>query len=108
MRGRPPRNSSSALQLLTAMLVSMSLFACSTRTEHAVTVLAPPASLMEQVDEPDDAGQVLELLRKKRYGDAATAYTCYVLNVRDAFQIVNGKMRALRDWSAAVVESSDE
>lgn len=73
-----------------------------------MTVLTPPASLMEQVDEPDDAGQVLELLRKKKYGDAATAYTRYVLDVRDAFQIINGKMKALREWCIAVTETSDE
>lgn len=73
-----------------------------------MTVLAPPVSLLEQVNEPEDAGKVLELLRKRQYDEAATAYTRYVLDVRDTFQIVNGKMRALREWRTAVTESSND
>lgn len=58
----------------------------------------PPMALLERCIEPDEPVEVLVLLRKGRVDDAAAAYAKYVLDVRDAFQVCNGRLSSLRGW----------
>lgn len=87
-----------------AMSVMINLCGCSKPTSPAVMVIQPPAVLMEACPEPGESGEVLELLRVGNTEDAAVAYVRYVLDVRDAFQLCNGQLSAIRDYSASMAE----
>ena len=53
---------------------------------------------MEPCIEPEPSGDIIALLRKGKVDDAATEYVRYVLEVRDSFQLCNGRLAALREW----------
>lgn len=53
---------------------------------------------MEPCNEPEEPGEVLALMRQGKVDDAATAYVRYVFEVRDSFQLCNGRLAALRNW----------
>lgn len=55
-------------------------------------------ALLEPCIEPVEPSEVLVLLRQGKVDDAATAYARYVLDVRDAFQVCNGRFSSLREW----------
>lgn len=58
----------------------------------------PPQALLEPYVEPDAPVRFLPFLREGRVDDAATEYARYVLEVRDSFQLCNGRLEALRQW----------
>lgn len=47
---------------------------------------------------------MLALLQAGNSEDAAVAYVRYVLDVRDAFQLCNGQLSAIRDYSSSMAE----
>lgn len=61
-------------------------------------LLTPPPLLLEPCNEPVEHPEVLRLLREGNRDDAAAHYVQYVLGVRDAFQLCNGRLDALRQW----------
>lgn len=52
--------------------------------------------------EPDAPEDALALFSQGKYEQAAEAHVRYVLDVRDAFQICNGKLAALRKYYESV------
>lgn len=94
--------------VLLVMSGSTILCACSKPTSPDVVVLTPPMALLAPCQEPEGAPEVLELLRKKRIDDAATAYVRYVLDVRDAFQICNGQLAAAREYCETMRSQAEE
>lgn len=48
--------------------------------------------------EPEAANRVLQLLKENKSDDAAVEYVRYVLDVRDSFQLCNGRLKAARDY----------
>lgn len=53
---------------------------------------------MEPCIEPLPPNDIIGFMRKGRVDDAATEYARYVLDVRDAFQLCNGRLALLREW----------
>lgn len=68
-------------------------------------MVAPPERLLEPCSEPQDSGDVITLLQKGKSDEAAVEYVRYVLDVRDAFQLCNGRFQALREWREAMNET---
>lgn len=54
--------------------------------------------LLEDCQEPAEAGRVLSLLKVSNVDDAAVEYVRYVLNVRDSYQLCNGRLKAAREY----------
>lgn len=52
--------------------------------------------------EPETSTAVMGMLREGNPDMAAVAYARYVLDVRDAFELCNGKLSALRGWYAGM------
>lgn len=48
--------------------------------------------------EPGGGGEVLSFFTRGEYEKAAEAHVRYVLDVRDAFELCNGKFAALRQY----------
>lgn len=67
-----------------------------------VEVAEPPKALLEDCVEPAESGKVIALLRENRPDDAAVEYARYVLDVRDGFQVCNGRFKALREYYAGM------
>ena len=65
-------------------------------------MIEPPLILTEPCQEPQGSEAVLQYMLKKDYNNAATAYTRYVLNVRDGFQQCNGKLQNIREYTESV------
>lgn len=69
---------------------------CSARTPSAAPPLRPPIELLASCIEPQGAETALAFFTKGQYGKAAEAHVRYVLDVRDAFDLCNGQLAALR------------
>lgn len=77
---------------------------CSARTPSVEPViLRPPGELMAPCVEPANPGEVLAFFSRGEYEQAAGAYVRYVLDVRDSFQICNGRLELLRQYYEDVV-----
>lgn len=61
-------------------------------------VLRPPVELMAPCIEPANPGEVLRYFSAGEYEKAAEAHVKYVLDVRDAFQMCNGRLEVLRGY----------
>lgn len=61
-------------------------------------VLKPPVELMMPCIEPVNPGEVMMYFTRAEYEKAAEAHVRYVLDVRDAFEICNGRFEALRAY----------
>lgn len=55
--------------------------------------------------EPEDANRVLQLLKENKPDDAAVEYVRYVLDVRDSYQLCNGRLKAAREYCHNMRES---
>lgn len=85
--------------LLMMLLLLGSIAGCSARTPTAEpALLAPPAALLAPCSEPKDSDAVLRHIAASRTREAADAYVRYVLDVRDAFDVCNGQLAALRQY----------
>ena len=71
-------------------------------------IIQPPLNLTEPCPEPQGSDIVLQHMLKKDYAKAATAYTKYVLNVRDGFQMCNGKLKHIREFTENVKKNLGE
>lgn len=61
-------------------------------------VVRPPMELMSPCIEPAYSGDVLVYFQKGQYERAAESHVRYVLDVRDAFELCNGQLAALREY----------
>lgn len=68
-------------------------------------VITPPEKLLADCEEPEEPGRVLQLLKENRPDDAAVEYVRYVLDVRDSYQLCNGRLRAAREYCRNMRES---
>lgn len=50
---------------------------------------------------------MITLLRQGNRADAAVVWTRYIMDVRDAFELVNGRLLALREWSVRMKGGQD-
>lgn len=91
------RNYRTACAIL-ALLALTALSGCLKQTLPDAQVILPPAALLEDCREPEESGQVLLLLKAQRTDDAAAEYVRYVLDVRDSFQLCNGRLKEARDY----------
>lgn len=48
---------------------------------------------------------MLQLLKENKTDDAAVEYVRYVLDVRDSFQLCNGRLKAAREYCQNMKES---
>lgn len=58
-----------------------------------------PVYLLAPCVEPGEPEKTLLLLRAGRRDEAATEFARYVIDVRDAFEICNGQIDALREYA---------
>lgn len=84
--------------IILAVSVLSVLSGCSRTTLLDVEVVTPPEELLADCQEPTDAGRVLRLLKEDNVDDAAVEYVRYVLDVRDSYQLCNGRLRAAREY----------
>lgn len=91
--------------VILAASVLTGLSGCSSRTLIDVEVVTPPEEMLADCVEPQDAERVLRLLRENKPEDAAVEYTRYVLDVRDSFQLCNGRLKAAREYCRNMRES---
>lgn len=63
-------------------------------------VVLPPAQLLENCPEPDEPKDILQLLKDGKSDDAAVKYVRFILDVRDSFQLCNGRLREARQYCA--------
>lgn len=54
--------------------------------------------LLSPCIEPVNSGEALVFFQKGQYERAAESHVRYVLDVRDAFEICNGQLAALRQY----------
>lgn len=91
--------------VILALSVLTGLSGCSGKTLIDVEVITPPEELLMDCPEPEEANRVLQLLKENKTDDAAVEYVRYVLDVRDSFQLCNGRLKAARDYCRNMRES---
>ena len=105
-RGKSVKRSSMVLPALLVMLISIIFCGCSTKTTKLV-VVRPPATLLVPCNPPESDLETLHFLKKGDTKSAATAYTRYVLDVRDAFDLCNSRIRNAVNYFDTVETQSE-
>lgn len=85
------------LIVLMAMSAMSIMTGCSAKTPSA-DVIRPPAELLYPCIEPVNSGEALVWFSRGQYEKAAESHVRYVLDVRDAFELCNGRLEVLRNW----------
>lgn len=84
--------------VILAASVLTGLNGCSGKTLTDVEVITPPQELLADCPEPKEEQRVLELLKENKPDDAAVEYVRYVLDVRDSYQLCNGRLKSAREY----------
>ena len=84
--------------VILALSVLINLSACSKRTLLDVEVVTPPKELLADCQVPAESAELFRFLKDGNTDDAAVEYARYVLDVRDSFQMCNGRLKAAREY----------
>lgn len=98
-------------RLLASLMALMMLISgaassgCSPRTQ--TLVIAPPEALLTPCAEAETNPDMIEALRNGNSRQAASEYVAYILRVREAHELCNGKITGIRKFYDGLSEALD-
>lgn len=96
MRGKQVSRSLASWTALMTLIFGGALSACSPRTQ--TIVITPPETLLTPCAEAETSPAMLDALRAGDSRRAATEYVAYILRVREAHELCDGKITGIRKF----------
>lgn len=106
MRAKRENRLWASLMTLMMLLSGWGLSGCSPRTQTAVIV--PPEALLTPCAEAETSPAMLDALRANDARRAATEYVAYILRVREAHELCNGKLTGIRKFYEGLDEALND
>lgn len=95
-----------SLVALIMLIFGAVLSGCSPRTQ--TVIITPPEALLTPCAEAETSPAMLDALRSNNSRQAATEYVAYILRVREAHELCNGKLSSIRKFYDGLDEALNE
>lgn len=96
MRERKASRNWASWTALMMLIFGAALSGCSPQMQ--MIVITPPEALLTPCAEAETSSAMLDALRSNNSRQAATEYVAYILRVREAHELCNGKIAGIRKF----------